>query len=67
MHSYGPDFPELEKQYSDAVAEFNLGGDESVRNKLEGIKHQLSMCLDDPVHGSKAQEYYDKVQELLNS
>lgn len=67
MNSYGLNFPELEKQYSEAVAEFNIGGDESVRNTLEVIKHKLFMCLNDPVHGSKAQEYYDKVQELLNS
>ncbi len=67
MNSYGPNFPELEKQYSEAVAEFNIGGDERVRNTLERIKHQLSMCLNDSVHGSKAQEYYNKVQELLNS
>jgi hypothetical protein len=67
MNSYLPNFPELEKRYNEAVDEFNIGGDERVRSTLEGIKIELSMCLNDSEHGSKAQEYYNRVQKLLNS
>jgi hypothetical protein len=71
VYSRGPlgpiSFPEVERQYNEVLAEFKLGGIESVRDKLETLKYNLSLCLSDPGHGRKAQEYYDRVQKLLDS
>jgi hypothetical protein len=60
-------FPEVERQYNEALDEFKRVGIGGIRSELETLKSNLSLCLNNPEHGQKAREYHSRVEQLLNS